>query len=92
MRKAWTLALAVCLAVVGLAGAQLGLEHGTSMDVNDRDMLDIYRPNVYVIDLRKASNLNKPLAFKCSSGPKALDLNLTFVGFSSRMISVLGRV
>lgn len=61
---------------------------GSKFEINDIDMFEIYRPNVYIVDLRKEENLNKKLIFTCSSGPKALDLNLTFTGTDSKFITV----
>lgn len=73
---------------VGVARSNIYYEHGTKFEVNDLSMLDIHRPNIYIVDLRKESNLNKKLIFTCSTGPKALDVNITFAGVKSKYNTV----
>lgn len=80
--------LLFAMMVVVVNGASYN-EHGTEMEINNRDLFEIYRPNVYIVDLRKEANLNKKLIFTCRSGPKSLDLNLTFTGFTTSLQTVL---
>ena len=61
----------------------------TQLRVTESNLFESHDTNVYVIDFSKNDKINKKFSFVCSSGPNALDLNLTFTGLDSKIEKVL---
>jgi hypothetical protein len=78
--------LSVASSFLLFANAQLPSQN-VRMGINDVDFFEIYRSNVYIVDLSKRYNRNKEFVLKCSS-ERALDLNLTFNGLDYKISRV----
>ena len=80
----------LCILLVSFIVVATGVAGSFSpqLTINNKNILESYGDNVYVIDFSKNDNANKQFVLTCSSGPNALDLNLTFTGLRSRIEKV----
>jgi hypothetical protein len=60
-----------------------------AFEINDREFLNIYEPEVYIVDLTREYYKNKQLVLKCSSRLNVLDLNITFSGLEFKTSRVI---
>lgn len=72
---------------LGLINAQED-EYTPKLEINFQDLIESYTEDEYVIDLRKEGFKREPIFLKCSTGPNAIDLNLTFTGLEPKNIRV----
>ena len=79
--------LVVALGVLVIASLT-GHSNGVRLVAEESLIFELYKTNVYVVDMRKHPQPPRPLTLKCFSRPNAVDLRLSFTGLNSRTETV----